>query len=221
MPMIRAMRLLNAIEAGTTSSSQLEALLSSDPGRAAEFGVLCGIRALVRRMLSASTTMSAIFGSSTALSIFAASPTSVILGAQDPLYGPMMVLSSVAKMAIFNSDIALNALLGSPAALTRFRSSAQYVVRSASSSGAITVGAGDGAYIALGFSSSNAAVGHSIALTTLRPGSSLSSVVVADSAGNTGSGGAYYPRAIPLVSSFAASMNTSRTWYFGMLRCDV
>ena len=43
MPMVRAMRLLNAIEAGTTTGEQLQTLLTADPGRLAEFHVLVTI----------------------------------------------------------------------------------------------------------------------------------------------------------------------------------
>ncbi len=59
MPMIRAIRMLNAIEAGTTTGAQLQALLA-DPGRLAEFSVLCAMRGQAYRMASAVTTMNAI-----------------------------------------------------------------------------------------------------------------------------------------------------------------
>lgn len=43
MPMVRAMRLLNAIEAGTLTGTQLEDLLVADPGRLAELNVLLSL----------------------------------------------------------------------------------------------------------------------------------------------------------------------------------
>ena len=67
MPMIRAMRLLNAVEAGTTSGAQLQTLLQADPGRLAEFNVLLGMRGQTRRMAASSTAMAAVAASSTAL----------------------------------------------------------------------------------------------------------------------------------------------------------
>lgn len=226
MPMIRALRLLNAIEAGTTTGAQLETLLSSDPGRAAEFGVLCGIRAQVRRMLAAATTMTAIFGSSTATGVFAGNPTSLLLAVQDATYGLMLVSSTAAKMGIFNSDSALSALASSPTALSLFRTSSQYVVRTSNVVGptAITSPSAPvvgGSYIVLGFSSSNAQLAQTITLATLRAGSNVSPTVAADNLGSSGTAGAYYPRAIPLVSPFTATMSIARTWNYGMLRCDV
>lgn len=224
MPMIRAMRLLNAIEAGTTSGSQLETLLSSDPGRAAEFSVLCGIRAQVRRMLSAPTTMAAIFGSSKAAGVFAANPTSMLLAAQDATHGPTMVGSVAAKMAIFNSDNALSALASSPAALSLFRTSSQYVVRSIPNAGASVMSPAPvaaGSYILLGASSTNASAVQTMTVSTLREGAVMSNVITPDGTVNTGTTALYYPRAIPLVAPFFGTQAAARAWYVGMLRCDV
>ena len=73
MPMVRAMRMLNAIEAGTLTGSQLETLLTSDPGRLAEFNVLLGLRGQVRRMAASRTAMQAVAASSQAMAAVAAS----------------------------------------------------------------------------------------------------------------------------------------------------
>ena len=54
MPMVRAMRTLNAIEAGTLTGAQLQTLLTSDPGRLAELSQLLTLRGQTRRMAASS-----------------------------------------------------------------------------------------------------------------------------------------------------------------------
>ena len=49
MPTLRALRLLNAVEAGTVSGAQLQTYLN-DTGRAAEFSSLLSSRGQSRRM---------------------------------------------------------------------------------------------------------------------------------------------------------------------------
>ena len=99
MPMIRAMRLLNAIEAGTTTGAQLQALLTADPGRRAEFNVLLGMRGQMRRMAASSTAMTAVWASNTATDAVFASAT--------------------ARLAVYNSDTALAALQATPVQVQR------------------------------------------------------------------------------------------------------
>ena len=77
MPTIRAMRLLNAIKAGTTTGAQLQTLLTADPGRLAEFNVLLGMRGQMRRMAASSTAMTAVAASSTAMAAVIASSTAM------------------------------------------------------------------------------------------------------------------------------------------------
>ena len=96
MPMIRAMRLLNAVEVGTTSGAQLQTLLNADSGRLAEFNVLLGMRGQTRRMAASSTAMAAVAASSTA------------------------------RAAIYNSDTALNAIAASVTAIDAIVASAAY-----------------------------------------------------------------------------------------------
>ncbi len=98
MPMVRAMRLLNAIEAGTTTGAQLETLLTADPGRRAEFNVLLGMRGQMRRMAASSTAMTAVIESATA------------------------------RLAIYNSDIALNAIASSSVAITTITGNPAYKI---------------------------------------------------------------------------------------------
>lgn len=67
MPMVRAMRMLNAIEAGTLTGAQLEALLVADPGRLAEFSALVGMRGQLLRIRSSETARTALFSSQSAV----------------------------------------------------------------------------------------------------------------------------------------------------------
>ncbi len=185
MPMIRAMRLLNAVEAGTTTGAQLETLLTADPGRLAEFNVLLGMRGQMRRMTASSTAMTAVAASSTAMTAVAASSTAMtavaasstamaavnandqavriwMLAGTNQVYSNFasvtaVAASSTAKMAIFNSDTALGAIAASSTALTTMRAATGYVVQSASvtSSTAIPGLNAGGSYILLGISSPN------------------------------------------------------------------
>ena len=97
MPMVRAMRMLNAVEAGTLSGAQLEALLIADPGRLAELNVLLGMRGQTRRIVASSTAMTAVAASSTAMTAVAASSTAMTA----------VVASSTAMTAVDASDQAL------------------------------------------------------------------------------------------------------------------
>ena len=135
MPMIRAMRLLNAIEAGTTTGAQLQTLLTADPGRLAEFNVLLGMRGQMRRMAASSTAMTAVAASSTAMTAVAA--------------------SSTARLAVHASDTALTAISGSATAIASIKAAATYVINSTAPvvGSAITTTL-SGKYIMVGWSDS-------------------------------------------------------------------
>lgn len=194
MPMVRAMRLLNAIEAGTTTGAQLETLLTADPGRLAELNVLLGMRGQARRLAASSTAMTAVAASSTA------------------------------KMAIFNSDTALNAIAASSTALTTLRAAAGYVVynSTATTAATITGPAAGGSYIVLGLSTSNAPLNNVNTLATRPSNSAISATTTSDGTG-LATTARKYPKALPLVAPFTSAQSgaLNYTWYFGMLRCDV
>ena len=116
MPMVRAMRLLNAVEAGTTSGAQLQALLS-DPGRLGEWSVLMGMRGQTRRMAASSTAMTAVAASSTAMTAVAASLTAMTAVAASLTAMTAVAASKTALLACWNSAIALDALRGTTVAL--------------------------------------------------------------------------------------------------------
>ena len=102
MPMVRAMRMLNAIEAGTLSGSQLETLLTTDAGRLAELNVLLGLRGQCRRLAASSTAMTAVTASSTAMTAVAASSTAMTA----------VAASATATDAIRTNAAANNTVLG-------------------------------------------------------------------------------------------------------------
>lgn len=215
MPMVRAMRLLNSIEAGATSGAQLQTLLAADPGRLAELNVLLSMRGQLRRMLAASTTMTAIAGSAAAMgAVIASSPT---LAA--------MLASSTAKMAFFNSDVALNALKGSATAMAAMRADAKYSVQSHTANNvpiAIPGLVAGGSYILLGFSKNNTISQAISAIATRRSGTTqpASYAAITNPISTTASD---VDIATPLVAPFTAthSANINYVWYYGLLRCDV
>jgi hypothetical protein len=127
--MIRAMRLLNAIEAGTTSGAQLQTLIAADPGRLAELNVLLGMRGQARRMaasstamdavIASSTAMAAVAASSTAMAAVAASSTAMTAVAASNTASDAVFTSATARLAIYNSDIALSAFQANPTQVQR------------------------------------------------------------------------------------------------------
>ena len=141
MPMIRAMRLLNAAEAGTLSGAQLEALLTADPGRLAELNVLLGMRGQARRMAASSTAMAAVIASSTAMAAVAASSTAMAAVAASSTAMAAVAASSTAMAAVAASKAALLACWNSETALTSLRSSAAAMTALLASPFKSTVGA--------------------------------------------------------------------------------
>ncbi len=76
MPLVRAQRLLNSIETGTTNAASLQALLA-DPGRCADLAVLFDMPQQARRAMVAPTTRETIFSSSLACSLFFTSKNAI------------------------------------------------------------------------------------------------------------------------------------------------
>ena len=74
MGMVRAMRMINAVEVGTTSGAELEALLADD-GRLSEFKVLMDMPGQTKRIVAGDTSLTAIIESELASVAFSESPT--------------------------------------------------------------------------------------------------------------------------------------------------
>ena len=185
MPMIRAMRMLNAVEVGTTSGAQLEALLA-DPGRLAEFNVLLGMRGQTRRMAASSTAMAAVaasstamaavIASSTAMTAVAASSTAMAAVTASSTAMAAVAASSTARAAIYNSDTALNAIAASATAIAAIAASAAYQtkVNINSTNAATSIGfTGPAIIIKLSQSWSDSA-GQNMVIGSLRAGTAIS-----------------------------------------------
>jgi hypothetical protein len=110
MPMVRAMRLLNAVEAGTLSGTQLETLLTNDPGRLAELNVLMGMRGQARRMAASSTAMTAVTASSLAMGALVEAREGMDAVAASNIAMPLLVASSAAMSAVSASNTASSAI---------------------------------------------------------------------------------------------------------------
>ena len=223
MPMVRAMRLLNAVEAGTTTGSQLDALLLADPGRLSDWATLLVLPGQCTRMAASSTAMTAVAASSTAMTAVAASSTAMTAVAASSTAMTAVAASSTAKMACFNSDTALNAIAASSTAMAACRAAAQYNVQSWSENNttAVTISLIGTSYIVLGASRSAAAV-RTDTFTTLRSGSAIS-LTTANTAGASSTTATDFNCAIPLVAPYTAKLNNTGTvtGYIGLLRCDI
>ena len=248
--MVRAMRMLNAVEAGTLSGAQFEDMLT-DPGRLSEWNVLLGMRGQARRIVTSLTTMTAILESplattclftnpvsnaaaessasllSTAiksadLTAVIASSTAMKLVAASSSAMPAAIASTAIKMAFFNSDVALNAIAASPTAMAACRAAAQYEVRALSLNASETTVALPGtSYIVLGCSTS-AAASRRYQFSTLRSDSTISTVApfTRTLASTTATD---FDIAIPIVTPYKIKpVNTGPvTLYYGILRCDI
>ena len=137
MPMIRAMRLLNAVEAGTTTGAQLETLLTADPGRLAEFNVLLGMRGQTRRMAASSTAMAAVIASSTAMTAVAASSTAMAAVIASSTAMAAVIASSTAMTAVAASSTAMAAVAASSTAMTAVAASSTAMAAVAASKTAL------------------------------------------------------------------------------------
>jgi hypothetical protein len=128
MPMVRAMRLLNAVEAGTLSGSQLQTLLTNDPGRLAELNVLMGMRGQARRMAASSTAMTAVIASSSAMNALVNISAGMDAVATSSSAMNLVAASSVAMTAVAASSTARNAVIASPTATAAVEASTSGLV---------------------------------------------------------------------------------------------
>lgn len=99
MPMLRAIRLLNAVEGGTHSGAQLQTSLE-DAGRLAEFKVLLSMRGQSRRMAASGLTITAIVASQIARdAVFKEASTENSIANQ-------AILKNAGAVATVSSDLA-------------------------------------------------------------------------------------------------------------------
>lgn len=120
MPTLRALRLLNAVEAGTVNGTVLQTYLT-DTGRVAEFSSLLSSRGQSRRMAGSSLTMTAIASSIAATNIvFKSATTSTSAACQ------AVVASPVAMVTVAASIPSLNVVFANTVAWGLFNTSAFY-----------------------------------------------------------------------------------------------
>lgn len=120
MPTLRALRLLNAVEAGTVTGTQLQTYLT-DTGRVSEFSSLLSSRGQSRRMAGSTLTMAAIASSLAATNIvFKAATTATSAACQ------AVVASPIAMVAVAASVPSLNVLGANSVSWGLFNTSAYY-----------------------------------------------------------------------------------------------
>lgn len=213
MPLIRAMRLLGAIEAGTTNSSQLETLLA-DAARLGEFRVLLNLRGQATRIATSAVTIATVLASATARAALLENAVAMAAVGNSP----------TAKSAIFNSDTYLAAVAASGPAMAALRSVASYSVVSWTENGStpVSLSLPGSSYIALG-TSRNQSTPYTRVLATRRSGSSVSAQT-GPTSGSSSTAGADMNIAIPIVAPYTVANTVgggASTGYLGLLRCDV
>lgn len=123
MPMVRAMRMINAVEAGTLDGATLEALLTDDAGRQAELDQFLVLRGHARRMAAASTTMQAMAHSNTAMASIINAPVALYEVTQSPAAMAQVIDSPLAMSAMSANDVSRAALRASSMAIAAMEAS--------------------------------------------------------------------------------------------------
>ena len=244
MPLLRTVRLFNAIESNGLTSATLETLLA-DAGRANDMAALAYSRPLMRRMaevpnasaiaLGSARGRAAIFASPVAMDAFLASKrgraamfdTPAVMTALAASSEGMATIgdSTICKMALSESNTALAAVLASPTALTALRAALQYSV--------VTVNAGGGGgtgeqpltlpgsrYIALGASAGVNPLNFSVTLKTASA-SSGSNVISWTNATTATDDAMTKGGAIGIKAPYTYQLSSDKPTKVGLLRCDI
>lgn len=205
--MVRAIRMLNAMEAGLLSGSQLESLMATDPSRAGELNVLINMRGQYRRMLASSTTVAALAGSATALRMAMAI---------DPI---------AVKLALYENDDALAAVFASSASMDDLRALATVYGKAANGINTISLAStvlpsvppAEGKYLLLGVSGGT---NRTITVDTRRAGSTRPNAGQGDASGNISASATLLSCPVTGPLSFRLSSSGANQTYFSLLRCD-
>jgi hypothetical protein len=108
MSSLRALRLLNSVEAGITDSTELNELLS-DSGRLSEFSVLMSMRGQARRMAASTVTVDAFINSPIAVNaVFADTDLN------NPVVGVAMLKKQTAMVLVSADRNTLNIIMANP-----------------------------------------------------------------------------------------------------------
>lgn len=207
MPMVRAIRMLNAMEAGLLSGSQLESLIATDPSRGGELNVLMNMRGQYRRMLSSNTTVASLAGSATALRMAMAI---------DPI---------AVKLALYESDEALAAVLASSSSMDNLRALATVYNKQANGATSVSLSTGvtpsnpldSGKYLLLGVSGGASRI---ITVDTRRVGSTRPNAGQGDVSANNTASTTLLSCPVTGPLSFRLSASGTNFTFFSLLRCD-
>lgn len=120
MPMLRAVRMLQSVEANLTSGSQFETMLG-DAGRVSDFSVLLGMREQVRRMANSDVTMTAIIASDIALNT-----TFALANPDNKVAVEYMALSPTAMSKLGDSLSSLDVIVENDTSWDTFTASTYY-----------------------------------------------------------------------------------------------
>ena len=240
MPILRAMRLFNAIEANEFTAATLEALLA-DAGRRNDLDAVTADRALMHRLAQTPAAAAVVLGSARGrASVFASTVAMEALCAsrlgRDAVFNTPAVLAAlvaspvgmgtlgesvICKMQLSVSTPALTAVAGSATALTALRGCSQYRV--------VAVGYGYGTtvpftmpgerYIMLGVSQ-NIAQNTTVTMQTILASGSGATTII-NSSDNTGTSATTKAAAVTLQAPYSATRNSGSTTYHGLLRCDI
>ena len=108
MSSLRALRLLNSVEAGITDSAGLDTLLS-DSGRLSEFSVLMSMRGQARRMAASTVTVDTFINSPIAVNaVFADTDLN------NPVVGIAMLKKQTAMVLVSADRNTLNIIMSNP-----------------------------------------------------------------------------------------------------------
>ena len=241
MPILRSMRLFNAIESNEFTSATLEALLA-DQGRRSDLDAIAADRALMRRFAETPAAAAVVLGSTRGRASVFASTVAIDalcgsrLGRDSLLNTPTVAAalaasavgmrtlgeSVICKMALSESNVALAAVLASTTALDALRAAPLYAVTEINNP---AIGYSEAAfslpgerYIVLGASASSA-LNMSVTLKTVTASSGSNTIAwtTADAPGTTArtkSG------AIGIKAPYLRALGQNYPVYLGLLRCD-
>ncbi len=190
MPMVRAMRMLNAIELGTLTSGQLETLLA-DPSRQLEWTQLCQMRGQMRRMAATGAPLAIIAGSTTATGIMvnernamyaicSRQATAEVMAA-DADFMSAVAASATAMSAVAASATAMSAVIASPTAMSAVIASPTAMSAVAASATAMSAVAAAMSAVAASATAMSAVIASSTAMSAVAASSTAMSAVAASS----------------------------------------
>ena len=143
MPALRALRTMNAIEAGTLTGAALQTYLSDatlGAGRLADFNMLINARGHARRMASSATAMAAVAASGSAMAAVIASSTAMAaLNANDQAVRIWMLAGTGQNYASFANVAAVAASSSAMAAVAASISAMTAVIASSTAMAAVSV----------------------------------------------------------------------------------